>query len=666
MKVIAMPITFDEFPVPSDDDWRDATLKSLKGKPLEALNTQTYEGITLRPLYGQQDIDDLLLRHTLPGQVPFLRGVKASGYRQHPWYIAQQNRTSETASDYNANLRDALSRGQTAVVVDLSSDLAWWAQYRSKDVRAAFADVDLKTVPLYVRTHLNGLGMQPLLLASLDTAGMRGYIGDDIYALQTVCDAPLALEPMLDALAMAAAWTAENVPELDVILIRGDIYQDSGAHAAQELGFALASAVEHARALQARDVSLDTIFSQMSFLFAVGPNFFMEVAKLRAARMLWSQVVSAYGMDAAEYPAKLHVKSASWNKTRLDPYVNMLRTTTEGIAASVGGIESLELLPFDASYQQPDAFSERIARNQQVILQNEAHLTEVVDPAAGSYYVEWLTDQLAQRAWASFQEVEAAGGFAGAVAAGAPQAQIAQTRQQREERLAHRRDVLVGVNLFANVGESAAPADTSNGHDVPTNAPLLEFHGFEEALAAAREGMTISQLSMAMGVYHEMQSPSAYRAADPFQHLRDAASRYQQETGQLPGIFLVNMGTMVSYKARADFTRGFFEAGGFAVMDYGGFDTIGVAVKAAVESDMRAVVICSTDDLYRDVVEPVTKGIKAGKPDMLVILAGYPQEDVEAYQRAGVDAFIHLGADCLAINRWLQEQLNISTLGVIS
>ena len=393
---------------------------------------------------------------------------------------------------------------------------------------------------------------------------------------------------------------------------------------------------------------------------AIGPHFFMEIAKLRALRWLWSQIVTAFGLDPADYPARIHARSARWNKSRLDAHTNLLRTTTEGIAAAVAQVESLDLFPFDVLTADSDPSAERLARNQQIIIQQESHLDKVADPAAGSYYVESLTDQLAQHAWTLFQQAESKGGFAEVVQSGWVQSQINDTRQRREKRIATRQDVLVGVNMYANLDEDVPPVKPA-----PSRIALaetdLKLSSFADTKKAFRKSAAVGEVAAALGLWVAPSPKMGCHAAAAFEALRDNMVAYKQATGQAARVFLMNMGSPVSYKVRADFVRNFLEVGGFEVIDQGGFDTIGSAVKAAVDSKAQAVVICSTDALYKDIVEPLTKSLKHAQPDIRIMLAGYPPDDVTDFEEYGMDAFIHASANIYAINEQLQEWLGVGS-----
>lgn len=677
--------TFDEFPVPSYDDWRDAAEESLKGAPFDkTLTTRTYEGITLQPLYRQDDIAGLPHLNTLPGHYPFVRGSHAAGYLTTPWAIAQAI-PYPTPADFNTALQHDLERGQTAIylVLDqasqngLNPDQANSGQVGHggvsiaslEDFAIALDGVNLTTTPIYIEPGVSG----PALLSMLVSHAKRRNIAsneltgcietDPLGWLATTGEAPTT--SLYDDLAAMTAWAAEHVPHLGTVASHSAPYFEGGASAVQELAFALATGVTYLREMQDRNIDINTAAAHMQFVFQIGANFFMEVAKLRAARLLWAQIMEAFGGSTDAQQMTLHARTGSLNKTTTDPYVNMLRTTVEALAGAVGGVQRMTVDPFDAIQRAPDEFSRRIARNQQIILQEECSLTRLIDPAGGSWYVEYLTDQLARKSWALFQEVESSGGMLAALRAGWPQQQIADIAQQRSERLAQRRDVLVGTNMYANITEQPlaprpTPANTANKRaaQYQDRSPMrIASTNMDDLIAAISDGATLGDITAASTAIETttVRPVGVYRMAEPFEQLRDAARSYTEANGHPPQIFMANMGPVSQHKVRADFSAGFFEVGGFEMLNNSGFATPNEAAQAAIESGAPTVVICSTDDTYPDIVPPLVGQIKAARPETVVILAGYPQDQIDAHRAAGVDEFIHFRADCYAINRKLQE-----------
>lgn len=265
---------------------------------------------------------------------------------------------------------------------------------------------------------------------------------------------PRDLDGIHDVMAQLTAWAQANAPQLQTITVQGNPYHNGGASATQELAFALATAVEYLRAMQARGLSVDDAAPRFRFALSIGSNFFMEIARLRAARLLWAKIVQAFGGNAESQKMRIHARTSAWNQTVYDPHVNLLRGTTEAFSAVVGGCDSLHISPFDELVRVPDDFSRRVARNTHTVLSEETHITHTVDPAGGSWYVETLTDAVARQTWAIFQEVEKQGGMTKTLLAGWPQSQIADTAAKRAANIAKRKDIFVGTNMYPNMKET--------------------------------------------------------------------------------------------------------------------------------------------------------------------------------------------------------------------
>lgn len=698
----------NEFPVPSYEAWREAAEKVLKGVPFEKkLVTRTYEGIALQPMYRQEDIADLPHLDSLPGFPPYVRSSTASGYVVKSWDIAQELPYG-TAAELNTALKADMQRGQTAVnlVLDhatlagLDADQATADQIGHggtsistlDDLAQALEGIDLEQTPLLAQAGTVAFPLAALLVALLRQQGkspakLNGCVGmDPLGALAHTGTLPCSLADTYDTMARFTTWATTHAPQLKTIAVQGQPYHDSGGSAVQELAFAVATGVEYVRELQARGLTIDEIAPRMLFVFALGSNFFMEIAKLRAARLVWARVVQAFGGNAESQKLTMHTRTSFWNKTIYDPYVNMLRTTTEAFSGVMGGCNSMHIAPFDELVRLPDEFSRRIARNIHLVLEQECNFARLIDPAGGSWYVEKLTDAVARETWKLFQEVERQGGMFKALAAGFPQAQVAQIAEQRAKNIATRKDVFVGTNMYANLKEKPlegravdhtalaaeraaqvsqyrAAADAGERQAalarLSPNTPDL----VEAAVAAILAGATLGDV---VGALRAQDSPPPqvtpvriHRGAEPFEALRAAADQYMARTGARPKVFLANMGPVSQHKARADFSTGFFEVGGFEVITNEGFPTPEAAVEAANASGAPVVVICSTDATYPELVPPITQGIKQANPDVTVILAGYPADQIEAHKQAGVDEFIHIRANCYQILLNLQKKIGV-------
>ncbi|MHB1306903.1 MAG: methylmalonyl-CoA mutase family protein [Limisphaerales bacterium] len=694
-------------------DWRKLVDVELKGAPFEKrMLTSTYEGITLQPLYCQEDIASIPHVSSFPGFAPFVRGATASGYLAHGWHVSQEI-TGSSPMEFNDSARHGLGRGLTALnlVVDQATRNGHdpdWAKSTEVgcggvsistlgDLERALDGIDLEKSPLFVRTGASGMPFAALLAAlsrkqRKSTAWIRGCIETDpLGVLAHESRLPQSLPAAYREMAALTKWAAEHAPQLQTICVHSRAWHESGGSAVQELAFTLATAVDYLRALAALGLPVEIVAPRLRFSVTVGENFFTEIAKLRALRLLWSHLVAALGGDETAQRASLHVRTSLWNKTVYDPYNNLLRTTVEAFAGVLGGCDSMQVGAFDEVLRTPDDISQRIARNTQLVLQKECNLDQVIDPAGGSWYVESLTAELATRAWALFQEVETRGGMAKALETAFPQQSVARTAAEKIKNVTRRRDSIVGINQYANPKEK--PLDrpildaaafhqrrvqhvtahrTSLDQAAATAvlqklAKIVEFDGsplFEASIDAMVAGATLGEVTRAIRINDQPAAPLTpvclTRAAVPFEALRAAMDRQPAAAGARPKAFLCNLGPLGQHKARADFSRGFLATGGYEVISPAGFETPAAAADAFAESGARVAVICSTDDTYPLLVPPLVQAIRAKAPDAIVLLAGYPTDQVEAHRQTGVDDFIHLRADAAVLLKNLHAKLGIA------
>lgn len=691
------------------EDWRKLVEVELKGAPFDKkMFTNTHEGITLKPIYRREDVAGLPHVNSLPGAAPFVRGTRASGYVQEPWAVSQEI-TCASPTEFNQAARNSISRGLTALnmVLDratrnghdpdwaMPDDVGWGGLSIASlnDLERALDGVNLEKISLFVRSGASALPFAALLLALARKrknafANLRGCIEmDPLGVLAHEGKLPQSLSSAYGEMARLTRWAEVHTPQLQTICVHSRSWHEAGGNAVQELAFTLGTGVEYLRALDKLGVDVNVAAPRFRFAVTVGVNFFMEIAKLRALRMLWARAVAAAGGNEAAQKASLHVRTAQWNKTVVDPYNNMLRATVEAFAGVLGGCDSLQVGAFDEVIRPPDDFSLRIARNTQLVLQKECCLDHVIDPAGGSWYVESATAELAARAWALFQDVEKRGGMEAALRAGFPQQSVAATAVEKIKAVTRRRDSIVGVNQYANTREKplAVPAADNRAfhkrraQQIASHRTSLDegesqlvlnrlsemfgpagADGISSCVEAVSAGATLGEITRVIRVNdspREQITPVCLtRAARPIEGLRAAMDR-QPKPAQ---VFLCNMGGLKEYKARADFAQGFFGVGGFDVVSPAAFKTTDAAVAAFAHSDARVVVICSTDDNYPALVPVLTAGIRTQKPDAIIVLAGFPQEQVEAHKKSGVNEFIHIRADVLEVLSKIHTQLGIS------
>lgn len=673
------------------DRWHATVESELKGAPFEKkLVTPISDGIALRPLYTRADTEQVPDLNARPGAAPFLRGVRPLGYREEKWLVAQQI-SAPDATAFNAAIVADLMAGQNAVPLaadvatrrGLDPDDAPASEVGAgglsvadvTDLAAALRGVALYAVPIFFRT-----GADPLPLAALFCEYARSAGVDWTKLTGSVTADPLGecaergaiaggLEAGYASLAGWTTWAQKYAPNLRTIGINAMPWNEAGATPAQELAFALAAGAEYLRELKARGVAVQEAAARVDFSFCVGAQFFTEVAKFRAIRPLWTRVVTAFGaVPEAAGGATVGAATAKWNKTLLDPHVNMLRVTTEALSAVLGGCDRLHVSPFDEVSGVTTEFSRRIARNVHTLLAEEFSFGETADPAGGSWYIEKLTDELARAAWALFQDIEARGGMAAALIAGYPQQLVEKAAAGKREGLAKRRLALVGTNLYPNLKETPlarATADEAARQSrraaeivarrrrgvVPPVSTTDWATRFAVALQAAQDGATVGQLSGFSRTGTEkcasVRALTPRRAAEDFESLRSSSAAYAARTGIRPRVFLAKIGPVLQHKARADFSAGFFGVGGFEVLAKQSFPTAEDAAAAAIASQAPVAVLCSTDDTYASLVPAFAAAVRAAAPQLTLILAGLPADPatVATFQQAGIDEFIHLRAN---------------------
>lgn len=689
-------VPLDEFTPPTYDEWKEACIALLKGAPFEKkLFTKTYEGITFSPMYFHANTEPIQPAKSFPGMGDYLRGVEANGYVNAPWGIAQA--CDETfPKENNELLKREIEKGSTIynVKVDCATRKAKDArecEHIGKggvslttlgDVTALLKDLKLDQYPLYVYTGESALPLLALIVAAVkknggDVSKLKGVIGAN-----PICEYAANgwlgqdLDKLFDEAATSAKWAIKNAPAVKTLFVKSDVFSDGGANDVQEIAYTLATGVAYLRALLERGLTIDEAASQIMFGFSMGANFFMQIAKLRAVRPIWAQIVKAFGGNEESQKIHIHGRPAKFFKTVYDPYVNMLRDTTELFSSVVGGVDSFENSTFDEPVRKGDEFSRRIARNMQIILQEEFGLLQPIDPAGGSWAVETLTKQIKEKIWAEFQVVEGEGGIVATLKEGYPQDEIAKVCDARFKAAETRKDRIVGNNMYPNMTEERIDARAeSQAENMKVRKVTIEVYletvdakdalanikadDAESVIAAAEKGATIAEIRKALGTAEvaEIKNIEAHRWSERFEALREKTENFKAKTGDNVKIFLANMGPIPQHKARADFTTGFLQVGAFQVLGNNGFKTVDDAAQAAKESGADAVVICSTDATYPEIVPALAPKLHEVLPNATVYLAGTaPAELVETYKAAGIDDYINVRANCYKVIQALQQK----------
>ena len=613
---------FSEFPPVSTEEWEAVINKDLKGADYEKkLVWKTIEGFKVKPYYRAEDLQNLEYLDTNPGQKPFIRGKQVA---DNVWDI-RQDITEKNPAKANAIALDALKRGATSLAfcvreVKSEADMETLLKGIYVDaikVNFTCSDDYLATLRLYTAVaKKNGF----------DTTKLEGSCNFDPYRhALTHGDFQRGEEGDYKAAAELLAYAKETLPKFKVFTINGSLIHNSGSNIVQELGFTLSAANDLMTHLTDMGCAVDDVACNLNFSFGTGSTYFMEIAKIRAARLLWSKIAEQYGPKSDDScKVFIHCTSSRWNKSVFDPYVNMLRTTTETMSAAIAGADAISVAPFDTAYKDADEFGYRIARNQQILLKEESYLDKIVDPAAGSYYIENLTNSIAQYAWELFVTVEGKGGFAQAIKDGFVQDEVSRVAAQRDMDIATRKTTILGTNQYPNLLESMGDKIAKHG----------------ECCCGKSEG--------------PIKTLRLYRGAEAFEHLRLAT----EKSGVKPKVFLLTYGNLAMRKARSGFATNFFGVAGYQIIDNPGFKSADEGVKAALEAKADIVVMCSSDDEYPEIAEAVCRGLK-GKVKSIV-LAGYPKEQIEMYKGFGVDEFIHVKTNVLESLTTFQKLMGIS------
>lgn len=631
--------------------WRKIVEKELQGAPFEKkLVTGLVEGIKVQPLYGP---------HHQPADLSTASRRGLERPQAGVWSVAQVYE-AETPAGLNGAWLDSLNKGQNALAVEgcggLSTAAAW---------TAALNKISVEAVPLFVSTRVHVAPMAAVVLAALKAkkvslADLTGSLAGDPFASWLEHGAlPVKLEKLWDERATWTQWAKANAPRLATLEIDASVVAEAGGHAVQELAYALAAARETLSALAERQVPLADVAARIRTVFSSGPDFFVEVAKLRAWRELWSQLLAGYGLKGV-YP-RVHARTAKWNKSSLDLETNLLRTTTEALSAVVGGVESLDIGRYDEVSPKAGEVSQRLARNLHTLLGEEFQVGGPVDPVGGSWYVEELTTETASRAWALFQSIEGKGGLVASLKAGEFQAAVLATAKERGDAADKRRTIWIGVNQFPNLKDKPVALvhgdHAAHGFPPASGAALTRF---DDVLKAAEGGSSIAELASRIRVGETadaaVQPLPTFRVAAGYEALRARVAALTAK-GLRPKVFLAKIGPALQHKARADFSTGFFATGGFEILGKESFATAAEAAQAALKSGAKIAVLCSTDDTYPALVPEFAAGLKQGGTPPIFILAGYPTEHVEAFKQQGVNDFIHIRASVRGMLETLLSKL---------
>lgn len=594
---------FSDFPEITTSMWEEKIKADLKGADYEKkLIWKSDEGIPVKPYYREEDLEKL-------GYLKNIGSLKLPSAAPNGWTISQNIRPGTDIQEANDRIKAALKGGAQAIRIQLEDA-------RLPDV--PILEELLNGIPLQgTELHFSGCLRADSIYTALCTLAqkkdtdpglLKGSLGADPLGKMVETGIPIG---SLENIGKLVNTVKGSSPEMKVIEVDGSMIQNAGSTLVEELAFSMAMASEYMAILAEKEIDPLVAQDALQLDLATGSNFFMGIAKLRAARILWAKIAEAYGIDPVQASIRIHSISSEWNMTLYDPHVNMLRGTNEAMLSILGGADMVSVLPYDFPRGKSNEFSDRIARNVQIILREEAYLDQVADPASGSYYIESLTDSIAEKAWELFCEVEAMGGFQKAFAAGWIQEKVGASRKKKVDRAASGQGRILGTNAYPNFHELnlqrqiATPEKETPDTAFSTLTPLHSF-----------------RLSM------------------PFEKLRLETER----SLKTPRVLLLKYGNPVWMTARATFAANFFACAGYEIVDQSPFENIEEGIKFATSGAFEIVVLCSSNDIYGETAPAIQKALSGLS---IVVIAGYPAESIDELKKAGLEHFIHRKSNVL-------------------
>lgn len=611
---------FTEFTAPTTQEWLDKIQVDLKGADFQKrLVWRTNEGFSVQPFYRREDVEKLQTPNSMPGEFPFVRGNKKE---DNVWYIRQEINESD-AKAANAKALEILNKGIDSLSFRVPREKVS-EEYVEQLLEGIHCDI--------VEVNFSTCKCHSLELAKILTAYFekKGYDKEKVVGSiewDPISKMVMAGKDKQSLLATAPALVEafKDYPHFRCISVNSVALCNSGAYIVQELGYALSWGNEYLQQLVDAGVEPTLAASKIKFNMGVSENYFMEIAKFRAARMLWAQIVKQYE-PKCDCACKMCVNAitTTYNMTLFDSHVNLLRSQTETMSAALAGVHSIVVTPFDATYETPNDFSERIARNQQLLLKEECHFDKVVDPSSGSYYIEELTTSLANESWKIFLKVEEEGGFLAATLAGTVQDDINATNEKRHLHAAQRREFILGTNQYPNFTEKSEGKGPVSGCSCGCGSSCEDS---------------------------PIKAITATRLAADFENLRLATEKAKKQ----PVAFMVTIGSLVWRQARAQFSCNFLASAGYKVIDNLGFQTVEEGIDAALAAGADIVVLCSSDEEYAEYAVPAFKYLDSRA---IFVVAGAPacSEELKA---AGIENFIHVKVNQLETLKDFNAKLGI-------
>lgn len=615
----------DDFPPVSTEKWEEQIHKDLKGADYrKKLIWRSLEGFEIRPYYRKEDLQNIKHLAAGPAEYPYVRGKKDDS---NDWFIRQDIDAREDQKEANKKALEVLNRGVDSLGFLLDEN----KEYTKENFDQLLQGVCLTAIELNFITNHASHSVVDYLLQKAKTENLNS---DEIRG--GVDFNPIGNLNVKGKFCKSADYSFEQskelvekvkeLPNFKALEVDGSALHNAAATNVQELAYCLAMGNEYLANLTGKGLNIDDVARNIRLKLGVGPSYFLEIAKFRAARMLWAKMIEAYEPSKEQSKqVQIHAETSEWNQTIYDPYVNMLRGTTEAMSAILGGADSLMVTTYDKPFENPTDFAKRMSRNTQIILKEEAYFDRVVDPGAGSYYIENLTQSIAEHAWKLFQEIENQGGYIEAFKKGVIQEQIKESANKRNQNVAVKKEALLGVNLYPNANEKMEK-------------------GYDESTIQAKS-------QKADGAMAEPITP--YRGAEELETLRFKTDRHPKGA---PKVFMLTIGNAKMRRARAQFSSSFFAAGGFDIIDNIGFDSVDEGVKEAKDKNADIVVICSSDSEYPEIAPQINEKLK---DDAIVVLAGYPKDSAEELKEKGIKHFIHVKSNLIETLKGFQQELGI-------
>lgn len=600
---------FSEFPPISTQQWMDKITADLKGADFEKkMVWKTNEGFNVRPFYRAEDLENLQYLNTLPGEFPYVRGTKTD----NKWLI-RQDMCGSNAAEGNAKALDVLTKGVTSVGFKLHSEDEANSTHLSALLKNIISnDVELNFETVHGNKKLVEALLETFKKMNRDLSQVQGSVNFDPIGKFTITGKTCTTVERMFEYAGEVVKAGKDLPKFKTLAVNGKYFNNAGASIVQELAFSLAMGAEYLTQLTEGGLKVNEVAGAMKFNFGVGGNYFMEIAKLRAARLLWAMIVDQYKPTGKEVcKMRIHCETSQFNKTIFDTNVNMLRTQTEAMSATLGGCDSLTVMPYDKIFRKPDAISERIARNQQLLLKEESHFDKTVDPSAGSYYIENLTDNIAREAWTLFLDIQGKGGYVAALQAGYIQQLVKKSADDRKKAIASRRENLLGTNQYPNFNEQM---------QAQIDAKCMENKKIDTT------GAIIEPIVL-------------FRGSEEFEALRLATEKATQR----PKVFMLTYGSLAMRLARSQFAGNFFGCAGYQLIDNMGFATVEEGVAAAKAAKADIVVLCSSDEEYAEAA-PAAFAALAGAAQFVVAGAPACMDELKA---KGIEHFINVRSNVL-------------------